>query len=74
MIYPKDISTGHGSLTSNSSNKVRDEIDNDSLEREKELLNEAKSNNNPRGVNFWSNTSTKNNKMDKVSQFTGNRN
>ena len=64
------------SLTSNSPNRVRDEIDNNVLEREKELLNEATSNqnNNPLGVTFWSNTSTKNNKMDKVPQFTGNRN
>ena len=62
------------SLTPNSSDRVRDEIDNKVLEREKELLREATSNNNPRGVNFWRNTSTKNNKMDKVPQFTGNRN
>ena len=64
------------SRTSNSTNKVRDEIDNNVLEREKELLIEATSNHNknPLGVTFWNNSSTKNHKMDKVPQFTGNRN
>ena len=63
------------SLTPNSSNRVPDEIDNKVLEREKELLREATSNHNknPLGMTFWNNTSTKNHKMDKVPQFTGNR-
>ena len=62
-------------LTPNSSDTVRDEIDNRVLEREKELLREATSNHNknPLGVTSWNNTSTKNHKMDKVPQFTGNR-
>ena len=47
------------SLTPNSSNRVRDEIDNNVLEREKELLREATSNHNknPLGMTFWNNTS-----------------
>ena len=46
------------------------------LKREKELLIQAISNqsNNPKGVTFWTNTSTKNHKMDKIPQFVGNRN
>ena len=64
-----------GGLTPNSSDTVRDEIDNSVLEKEKELLREAiaKHNKNPLGVTRWNNTSTKNHKMDKVPQFTGNR-